>query len=200
VPLPPIVVTAPAGGETFSVGQQVHIMWQSTSAQTIMIEVTLDGEETWQQITSTGGISQGSALWGDYIWTVPSIASTSAQALIRVGAYPTGSTPGMSGAFTVLRPDAVGDRAALRNTNGLTIAQQGTAVRFTGPSPSPSAFTVDIHDMAGRHVAHLLAASGSDGVTWTPTGNTPRALVAQVTRLDASGKAVPLPAVLFQLR
>ncbi len=201
VPLPPILVTSPSGGETYTVGDQIHIMWQSVSVQTIMIEVTFDGEETWQQITSTGGISQGSADWGDYLWTVPSIPGSSAPGIIRVGEYPTGSTPGFSGTFTVNASSAVTYKAAAAQRWGWTVTQQGNAVRIVGPSGVlPEVRTVRIVDITGRQVALLTLDAGNTCAVWTPRQVSPQPLFATVLQRNDAGESIVLCRDLFQLQ
>ena len=69
-PVPTLTLTAPAGGEKYTVGNSVNITWTSTNVTTVKLEYSSDSASTW---TSIGYVA---AATGTYAWTVPNAVST----------------------------------------------------------------------------------------------------------------------------
>ena len=77
VPPASVTVSAPNGGEQWTVGASVDIAWTSTAVDTIMIEYSTDGGQSWIEIHAGVEASPGS-----YSWTVPDAATT--QGMVRI--------------------------------------------------------------------------------------------------------------------
>ncbi len=91
----PITVLSPNGGETYTVGDTMHIRWEADeTTPLVMLEMSVDDGETWYGVY-TSGISVTSENWGDYLWTIPdslsdaggSVSIVSTRCLIRVRNY-----------------------------------------------------------------------------------------------------------------
>jgi hypothetical protein len=70
-----IVIQNPTGGETFTVGQTVHIKWATqgqgaTEVNAVNIEVTPDSGKSWATLLQKS-VSVDDAQWGDFPWTIP---------------------------------------------------------------------------------------------------------------------------------
>jgi len=169
VPLPPIIVTAPAAGETLMVGQVYHIRWSAPSVQFIQIDLSVnDGEDFNIPITQTGGISQDSPSWGNYPWTIPPEAVSDGTALIRVAQYQSTGINGMSGTFAVI-PDsaaAVSPRTNPSEAAGLRMSIAGADVVFRHGLPAGSRAELHVFDLAGQRVALLRNESSSGTIVW----------------------------------
>lgn len=119
----PITVLSPNGGETYTVGDTMHIRWEADeTTPLVMLEMSVDDGETWYGVY-TSGISVTSENWGDYVWTVPdslsdaggSVSIVSTRCLIRVRNYIDQVTNDISdGAFTVVAGAGVRDGALPR--------------------------------------------------------------------------------------
>jgi hypothetical protein len=77
-----IVIRNPRGGETFTVGQTVHVKWTTqgkgvTEVNAVNIEVTPDSGKTWITLLQKS-VSLEDDQWGDYPWTIP-------DSLLRLG-------------------------------------------------------------------------------------------------------------------
>lgn len=96
-----ITLTSPQGGETFKVGETLHIKWtvkddpEAPTAVDPMI--SLDTGKTWNFLRSNGSIPTASPMWGDFPWVVDSVKVSGVKvgvagkhALLRVLQY--GST------------------------------------------------------------------------------------------------------------
>jgi hypothetical protein len=91
--LPPLTVVFPNGGETIAAGSEVPITWSgnpSSQPASVVLYLSIDGGKTWEVIHEEGSIEAGSALWGNYPWTVPATA-VSDRCLIKVEDYNEGT-------------------------------------------------------------------------------------------------------------
>jgi hypothetical protein len=71
-----ITLTSPKGGETFVMGETVHIKWtvkvDDKAPNAVDPQLSLDTGKTWLNIRS-GSIPDNSILWGDFPWLVDSV-------------------------------------------------------------------------------------------------------------------------------
>jgi hypothetical protein len=72
----PIAVTAPRGGESWTIGTQQHITWSSAGVGTVHLELSRDGGQTWETIADVTPND------GEQFWTVTGPPTTTA--LVRV--------------------------------------------------------------------------------------------------------------------
>jgi hypothetical protein len=85
-PLPSFRVTSPNGGESWEVGSDHAITWNSTgNISDVMIEYSFDNGNTWSTIVSSANNS------GNYNWLVPDTVSE--ECLVRITANDGGGDP-----------------------------------------------------------------------------------------------------------
>jgi hypothetical protein len=75
-PIPTLTLTAPAGGEKYTVGNSVNVTWTSTNITTVKLEYSSDSASTW---TSIGYVAASA---GTYAWTIPN--AVSAKCFVKV--------------------------------------------------------------------------------------------------------------------
>jgi hypothetical protein len=82
-----ITLTSPKGGETFKVGETVHIKWtvkvDDKAPNAVDPQVSLDTGKTWLNLRQS--IPDNSAMWGDFPWLVDSVKHTSLQKIPLAG-------------------------------------------------------------------------------------------------------------------
>ncbi|MBD3243433.1 MAG: hypothetical protein GF331_22780 [Chitinivibrionales bacterium] len=115
----PITVLEPNGGETYAVGDTMHIRWEADqSTPLVMLEMSVDAGETWYGVY-TAGMSVTSDDWGDYAWVISdsltdvndAVSTVSADCMIRVRNYVDQVTNDVSdGVFSVVTEAGVRDR------------------------------------------------------------------------------------------
>jgi len=77
---PPIIVTAPNGGENLTVGSQYNITWSVTSVVSfILIDYSINNGSTWTAVVS----SAYPAGLGSYSWTVPPTVSNNCRVRVK---------------------------------------------------------------------------------------------------------------------
>jgi hypothetical protein len=191
VPLQPIRVTSPVAGAIWAAGQQVHIRWEALAVQIVQIDVTYDDGDTWVPVTTTGGVSQGSPSWGDFVWTVPQPAQDSVSALIRVGEYQNTTVCGLSATVTV-RQSSSAQRAARRMpaNGGLAVQQVPDGARFTFAASPGTGVAIGIFDMRGRRVAMLQCSPAANSVTCTSESGLPGG--TYLAQLYVAGGSTPM--------
>jgi PKD repeat protein len=77
VPPSTITVTAPNGGENWTVGSQYYITWTSTSVANVKIEYSINGGDNWEMIVPSIPASNG-----NFFWLVPNTITS--QCLVKV--------------------------------------------------------------------------------------------------------------------
>jgi len=83
---PPIIVTAPNGGETITVGDIYNIQWTVTSAVSfILIDYSINNGSTWLPLVTTAY----NATIGSYAWTIPNAPSTNCKVRVKSSTAPT---------------------------------------------------------------------------------------------------------------
>ncbi len=111
----PITVLEPNGGETYALGDTMHIRWDADqSTPLVMLEMSMDSGESWYGVY-TSGIPVDTSIWGDYPWVVTdslpdayeNVSTVSSRCLVRVRNYVDQVTNDISdGVFTVLAEHA----------------------------------------------------------------------------------------------
>lgn len=91
----PITVFAPNGGETFAIGDTMHVRWEADStAPMVMVEMSVDNGEYWY-MANVSRLSITSEYWGDYPWVLAdsltdangSTSIVSNQCMVRIRSY-----------------------------------------------------------------------------------------------------------------
>ncbi|HRG58886.1 MAG TPA: YCF48-related protein [Bacteroidia bacterium] len=95
---PSINLISPNGGETFSVGLEAIITWNSISVNSVSLEYSINNGLSWNTIQSNLPASSGS-----YAWTVPNLISNTV--LIRVSDFSNNSISDQSvNVFSIIEP------------------------------------------------------------------------------------------------
>ncbi|MBD3242176.1 MAG: hypothetical protein GF331_16410 [Chitinivibrionales bacterium] len=167
LPLPPVIVTSPAQGQSFTIGDEIHIMWSTTSVANIQIHLSVNEGETWLPITSSGGITQGEPDWGDVAWVVPErigdqALGDQANVQIRVSEYQNAGVAGLSGMFAITATSIVDmAHAGVRSHKGVGISCCNDIVTFT--AQKHVLLQAEVFSVDGRLVASL---GGSNVLRW----------------------------------
>lgn len=112
---PACVLTAPNGGETYVVGQQISITWEANEDSVDRIEIFIspnDGED-WYAVTGTASVQDSDPEWEDYPWTIPEtiegVSLVSGNCLVLVQDYNEGTGIGdqSEAAFSIMEPGAL---------------------------------------------------------------------------------------------
>ena len=91
----PVVVTSPAGGESWPVGSTRSITWTSTGISNVAIEYSTDNGSTWISVVASVAASSGT-----YAWKIPNTLSTVAK--IRISDATNAATNYVSNAFAIV--------------------------------------------------------------------------------------------------
>ncbi|MDB5103766.1 MAG: hypothetical protein JWP91_1455 [Fibrobacteres bacterium] len=68
----PISLKSPNGGETYHVGDTLHVRWDTDGfISSVGIQISPDSGKKWIPVTRRSAINQGQAGWGDYGWAIP---------------------------------------------------------------------------------------------------------------------------------
>jgi hypothetical protein len=137
--VPWISVSTPKQGDILKAGAQYEIVWTTNRVTNIDIAYTADGLE-WKILTDLGGVSEGDANWGKFVWTVPD--TTAAGVKIRVRDYTEHARFAVSGGFSI-SPDA-----AARKAKGWRLEAGG--IRVIGDQIVYNGSAVRIYDSHGR--------------------------------------------------
>jgi len=175
VGLPVVLVTAPNGGETVSVGANLDLTWTASDNDSVnAVDLLLSRHGLGGPYES---IASGVPNSGLYSWTVTAPASDSA--LVKVVAHDLASNTGedvSDSLFTITDPTAANGRPVIALTLGHVRPNPTTSgVTFDFALPHDAAARLAIHDVQGREVAVLAAglqSSGWHAASWS--GNTTR--------------------------
>jgi len=179
--LPPWVdLFEPSGAETLVQGEQFEIRWKAgdeTGVDSVVLEYSLDGGLTYPYF-----IARPSPQDTSYLWTIPQTYSDSC--LVRATVYdsgPNSASDQSDSLFTIVAYIGVDDNSSdapgIERKLALSVRGQNpftaqTSLRFSLPqSFAQKGFSLDIFDIAGRHVRNLwrgiCPASGTDvSVPW----------------------------------
>ncbi|MBD3238959.1 MAG: hypothetical protein GF331_00130 [Chitinivibrionales bacterium] len=168
-----VTVLAPSGDESYSVGDAVHVRWQTDESIVSDVEVFLsvDDGENWALLT-TRSIAVGDTNWGDFVWVVTETVTTPAGTVptasntcrFRVKEY-SGEPFAVSALFTIA-------------PNSTTVSGQLGAGRVRAPvfTTMPGhgihvdmrSFrgTIAVHGIDGRLVARYRATGQAEAVTF----------------------------------
>lgn len=184
-----IQVTAPNGGETYAIGDTLHVTWSADcrSFPSVVIRVTVDDGENWHQIVPVSEPCDS----GAFDWVIPEtllgMPATSAQCRVQVADY-NGATDDFSdglfgiGAAPVVRGTAVPRHHGIR----LSIVD-GLAV-ISGLRPDTKA-RVTLSNMQGR-VVSVTEHRAARAAIAAPSNNG-----LYFCTVQQSGKSVTIPLV-----
>jgi hypothetical protein len=112
-PAPDVVVTGPAAGRVYGIGDTIHVTWTNKTvwnSSGMMIDLSLDNGKNWARLTADTTIGSLSPLWQNFPWKIPatlvvggSTQSTITQtAIITVTPYGShGTVIARSGVFSI---------------------------------------------------------------------------------------------------
>ncbi|UCF78923.1 MAG: hypothetical protein JSW03_01215, partial [Candidatus Eiseniibacteriota bacterium] len=159
-------VLQPNGGEVLVLDEEYEIRWRSgddSRVDSLVLEYSVDGGASYPYV-----ITRPSPQDSTYLWTVPDTYSDSC--IVRLTVYDRGANSAVDGSdslFTIIEYIGVGEDPAA--PAGVT---RELALRVVGPNPfagrvgltfslpytlSSGAFSLDVFDVAGRHVRNLAA-------------------------------------------
>lgn len=92
-----VAVTVPNGGESWVAGEVRNVTWNSTSLAAARIEWRENSSAAWQTVADVEGYA------GTYAWTVPSVATTTAEVRVR-DAWDGSPTDASDATFTITVP------------------------------------------------------------------------------------------------
>jgi hypothetical protein len=150
--VPTLVLTAPAGGETWTGGSTRTITWTSTHIDSVSIQYTYNGTQ-WINLATKVLASTGSLTW-----TVPDTGSTTVK--VRIANLKNPGLADTSAAFTTTKSVVGVDgtaqalRFGLADNTGLTGAIG--RIRFQLAVPAASV-TVSLRDVRGTIVAKVIS-------------------------------------------
>jgi hypothetical protein len=175
--MPPILVTAPNGGEKVGIGDTLNIRWIADSLVTsVGIQISLDSGLSWHAVTRRKSVQLTDADWGDYRWPIPDTLDgaslVSGKAMISVYDY-----------FGADRDRS--DEVFAIGSVGVPIVRQPASERpldwFAGVSgdhrlwlrlPANGAWKLTLSDVRGRSI-RVAELTGSGLKGWE-TGMLPR--------------------------
>lgn len=149
---PPVAVTHPKGGETFTVGDTLRIRWTTDGFITsVGIQFSPDSGKRWIPVTRLRSVNEGQADWGNYPWVIPDsldgISLAAPGGLISVYDYFGTDRDRTDRPFSILpSPSAIRIPAKVRGELSLEFSGNGILVRV----PGPGAWRASLQDMAGR--------------------------------------------------
>ncbi len=162
---PAYEITYPTGGETFTVGQQITITWNTNPLiDNAVVEVSPNDGENWVKLVENS-IAPDDPDWENFPFTIPSeldglAFAGSANCLVRIRDYDNLNHVRLAAPFSVAPAAVNGIGAALDGHRPLRVAARGDglSVRWAGRED----LTVNIVATDGRLVAQ--AAGDSRGV------------------------------------
>jgi hypothetical protein len=213
--LPTLAITAPAGGEAWSVGTEQTLTWQSLLVQDVALEYAKDVDPaTWIEIAATVEASAGA-----FAWTIPDDSSSAVRVRIReVGGTLEDVSPPFAIVVSAFAPSAteldfgyvqlatVGeDSIGIHNPGSGPLVVTGVASSHADFWVGRTSFTVPAggHDTLG--VFYRPTAVGRDTTTLTVVSNAPGSphvitVSGEGTTLLGAGDRPPVAFTLAQNR
>jgi hypothetical protein len=102
-----IIVTAPAGGEVYHIGDSLRIRWLADTMiiSNVVLSISLNKKRTWMELPLGATISYYDSWWGDFKWKIPDslrqVSLLSDSAAIMVSDYAPGGTRTSSPLFAI---------------------------------------------------------------------------------------------------
>jgi hypothetical protein len=152
---PSLKVTAPNGGEQLMVGSLFTITWETTgSGETVIIEYSTNGGETWVEITGAAGNN------GRYDWTVPDEPSD--NCLVRISEAGGQTSDTSDGPFSIVQPSA-GD-ITVTSPNGGEEWEVGSAQAITWTSSGDiNSVMIEYSYDSGHTWDTIVSSTGNSG-------------------------------------
>jgi hypothetical protein len=162
-----IVVTSPAAGQTYRIGDTVRVRWTNLPAYDnpgMKIEASADDGMNWHLLLNQA-VATTDTRWRNFPWIIPAQmdgqSMISSQARIRVYPYTSGAivVQGTSGAFSISQAMAVGRAprgraAALGDCLFYTIDGKHIA----DPARTQQSLVITVSGAPGRMLARVLVA------------------------------------------
>lgn len=142
-----VAVTVPNGGESWVAGEVRDITWNATSLAAVRIEWRENNAAAWQTVADVEGYA------GSYAWTVPSVATTTAEVRVR-DAWDGSPTDASDGLFTITVPGGV----ALTSPDGGQQWKYGTPHEISWTSTGIDSVAVEYRN-APANPWNTIAAS-----------------------------------------
>ncbi len=163
---PTLAVTAPNGGETWTIGTTQSIKWTATGLVNVMIELSRDGGASWPEVlTPSTPASTGS-------WSWPVDGQPTTGALVRVSTpSPTSVSDASNAVFSIIEPPPV-----------LAVAPKSFTFTASQNGPLPVEQMLRLTNTGGGTMGWQIATGG---VLWL--GLNPEAGFANI---DSSGISV----------
>jgi hypothetical protein len=100
-PVPKITITSPAGGETYHLGDTIHVRWTYKNARAqVFASISVDSGKSIENISATAFPPTVTT----YDWKIPSdsVSYITHSAFIKVGEYPPYNLFGFSNSFSII--------------------------------------------------------------------------------------------------
>ena len=173
---PSVTVTAPNGGQSWTVGSSQNITWSATDVTNVKIEFSDDNGSTWTDIIASTAASAES-----YEWTVPTVSS--AECLVRVSDTDGSPSDTSDGAFTILNPSVT-----VTAPNGGQSWTAGSSQNITWSATDVTNVKIEFSVDNGTNWTDIIAstAASAESYEWTvPTVSSAECLV-RVSDTDGS--------------
>lgn len=171
----PIVIHRPRGGETFTIGDTIHVEFTSDTTEILgtLLSLSVDGGKSFWLMTEEDSYESGENVTFDYVIPSQLVGNSgtpqsvvSDQCLVMVSNYPEGHET-QSGRFTITEPSGSSRPAAHRGdqVRELTAIGRGfgSGIQVIVGAPSPG--TARLLDLGGRLVHSFTLAPGHQLVT-----------------------------------
>lgn len=142
-----VAVTVPNGGESWVAGEVRNVTWNATSLAAVRIEWRENNAAAWQTVADVEGYA------GSYAWTVPSVATTTAEVRVR-DAWDGNPTDASDAVFTITVPGGV----ALTSPDGGQEWKYGTSHEISWTSTGIDSVAVEYRN-APANPWNTIAAS-----------------------------------------
>lgn len=159
-PTDTVKVLSPKEGESYKVGDVMHIKWQTAESivNDVQLEITVDGGKSYHPVYADGSIDVNMDAWGDYAWTIPPTITDDGQTItlagktcaIRVIEY-SGMPNDVSGSFTITE-------ASVASSKGPATFSAQRPVSVDSRVGEPLQIAVS---RAGAHRLWLVGANGA---------------------------------------
>lgn len=165
-----ITLLAPDGGETFHVGDTMHIRWQADPGRisSALLQITFNDGETYYAINTDSAIASSDPGWGDYTWVIPDsiidgtsrTSTISNQCRIMASDYQITMSDVSTNTFTIVPAGAVVSVGRGTIEHGLLALRRLPDNRLR--------MTVRLR---GQHTVELVAVDGSVVARFTGHGD-----------------------------
>ena len=160
LPAPTLKVISPLGGESYTGGQLVNVLWNSTNLSAVRIELTTNNGASWTTVLDSAESN------GIYLWTVPSINSMLCK--IRISERSAGNPSAVSdNAFTISTQTV--QTVKVNYPKGGEIFPSGSSQTITWNSAGIDSVKIEYTTDNGVNWTTLVSKTHSNGFyQWNP--------------------------------